>query len=875
MSSSGSIGNDSNNNKNNEQQRKICLLPQQVIDRIAAGEVVQRPVSVVKELLENSLDAGATRIVISFTAPLSLKQQHGICGKISVADNGCGIQATDLPLAATRHATSKLRTVEDFAHLSSFGFRGEALASVSMVSKLQIIARTSSAASGHTMTYIDGKPIQATPVPRARQVGTTITVQDLFYNLPQRRPSRDDFQQILGVAQKYAVQYASRGVGVVCEKQAATESAAKRQSSSITATTDLNTAMGLVMTIKASTLHDENDINFKDLQIRATKQVIAMIYGSALESHLQYFECRGESSDEAATTSAGKSQQEEEHQIDAPYLYKCRGAIVLPSYSLTTTKKERPQFILFINQRLVDSRPIQRAMEDVYAQFSASKPPLLFLSIEVPPTTVDVNVHPNKRECALLNLDAIIQSLAARLHRVMQDAGQSFVMEHPTTKKQPVAVNNPYNSNNKRRKSDPNENENMSQQQQSLTIGMSQQPLSLSQKSVPSSKKVRTSRATQSGALEPFLVRKEPLSRTSASTRNTQLSQDSSLAAASPTQQDLSQDSAASESSLSSATVVHRPGCPLLVATTVDTAGNDVDLTQPGAFATISSQCTCNTIGEATAGAANVIRVPRQALSRPKRVRPNECKYDSIRSLRKSVQTQTDQDVLAKLRKAYFVGVVSVHRSLVQVGEELVLLNHDEAAQELFYQLALNHFPGGATVANLGPIDIHTVVAHCLQMEESLQSSKSRPISCQLKISDTSSVQAEQAAACLLQQAPMLKEYFSIIIEKDQQERIMLRGLPVLLESYCPSPHALPLFLLRLATEVCWTDEKPCFHDVCKELGRFYASIPTDDHLASHVRHTLFPALTSILQPRQSLVAKQDFVPVTKLSKLYRIFERC
>ena len=112
----------------------ISVLPQEVVDQIAAGEVVQRPASVVKELIENCLDAGSTNIIIHV--------EKGGLSKLIVTDNGRGIPKTDLALAATRHATSKLSTVQDFKTLQTFGFRGEALASMSMVSKLTITSRT-------------------------------------------------------------------------------------------------------------------------------------------------------------------------------------------------------------------------------------------------------------------------------------------------------------------------------------------------------------------------------------------------------------------------------------------------------------------------------------------------------------------------------------------------------------------------------------------------------------------------------------------------------------------------------------------------------------------------------------------------------------
>lgn len=792
---------------------RIAVLPPEVVNRIAAGEVVQRPVSVVKELLENSLDAGASKVVVTFTPPPTLK--HESCGKIVVSDNGCGMPPEDLTLAATRHATSKLRSVEDFDTLQSFGFRGEAVASISMVSRLVVTTRTAAAPSGYTMRYVDGKPLPpAKPVPRARPVGTTMAVQDLFYNLRQRRPSRDDFKQILDVCQKYALLCAARGVGVACERTGASM--------------DLNTgSTGLVTTLHTALAADETPEKVRDLQARATKQVIAMVYGASLENHLKHWECR-------ETDEQGES------------MYECTGWMALPSYGLVSTKKEKPQFILFINNRLVESRPIQRALEDVYAQFAPQKPPFLFLSIQVPPTTVDVNVHPNKRECALLNLDAIIRSLVEHVRQILEDAGQSF----SAAERKPAVVKNPY----KRRRSDPNENEPTQLSQKALSQA------SLSQKSIPSSKKVRTSRASQSGALEPFLVRKTPFSQTSTAS-NGPSSQSST--ASSPTHLP-SQDGTKSTIESSSATMVeHQPGCPLL-----EPAAN-VDLSQPGAFAAVSSQCTCNAPAAPNVGAATAIRLPRQALSKVYKVPPRECEYESVGALRDEVQKQADPDLQIRLRKAYFVGVVNAQRSLVQVEEELVLFHHGEAAKELFYQLVLNHFPGGATVAEVGPIDVYSVIANLMHMEGTMHSSAKCPS--KLEISETTRVQAEQAATFLFQKEKTLRECFSIVVEQDAVGRIILKGLPVLLEGYTPSPHALPLFLLRIATEVNWEDEKRCFQGIGTELGRFYASIPTDDHIASHVRHSLFPALTSLLVPQKDL----SFEAVTKLSKLYRVFERC
>ncbi|WFQ78713.1 DNA mismatch repair endonuclease MutL [Xenorhabdus sp. SF857] len=156
----------------------IKILPPQLANQIAAGEVVERPSSVVKELVENSLDAGATRIDIDI--------ERGGAKLIRIRDNGCGIAKQDLMLALARHATSKIASLDDLEAIVSMGFRGEALASISSVSRLTLTSRPESQAEAW-QSYAEGRDMEVTVKPAAHPVGTTVEVLDLFYNTPARR----------------------------------------------------------------------------------------------------------------------------------------------------------------------------------------------------------------------------------------------------------------------------------------------------------------------------------------------------------------------------------------------------------------------------------------------------------------------------------------------------------------------------------------------------------------------------------------------------------------------------------------------------------------------------------------------------------------
>ncbi len=178
----------------------IKQLPDHLINQIAAGEVIDRPSSIVKELIENSIDAGATEIHVELEA--------GGIKKVGIRDNGCGIGSEELPVALQRHATSKISSIEDLTKVMTMGFRGEALSSIASVSRMSITSKTADQEHGSSLSY-DCVSAQKDSKPASHPVGTTIVVSDLFFNVPARRKflrtDRTEFNHIDAAIKKIAL----------------------------------------------------------------------------------------------------------------------------------------------------------------------------------------------------------------------------------------------------------------------------------------------------------------------------------------------------------------------------------------------------------------------------------------------------------------------------------------------------------------------------------------------------------------------------------------------------------------------------------------------------------------------------------------------
>ncbi|KZS97086.1 DNA mismatch repair protein MutL [Sistotremastrum niveocremeum HHB9708] len=379
----------------------IRRLQESLINRIAAGEIIHRPASALKELIENSLDAGSTTIRVTV--------KDGGLKLLQIQDNGCGIRKADLPVLAQRFTTSKLTTFSDLSKLVTYGFRGEALASVSHVAHLSVVTKTKDETCACKAQYEDGELTPpksgqtADPKPCAGNDGTTITVEDLFYNTPTRlsalRNSTEEYARILDVVTKYAVHNAH--VSFTCKKAGSTNP-------------DISTPGHPSTTVNAIKLLYGGMISRELLEVNA----------SGTRSHSSPKKKGKRKASDMNLDEDAIHEDDEEDEV----AWKAEAWI-----SSANFHAKKMTFLLFINHRLVDSSRIKRACEGVYnGILPKGTSPFIYLSLNIDPKSVDVNVHPTKREVHFLDEEQITDQVAGKLTAALANVNSSRVFEYQT-----------------------------------------------------------------------------------------------------------------------------------------------------------------------------------------------------------------------------------------------------------------------------------------------------------------------------------------------------------------------------------------------------------------------------------------------------------
>lgn len=341
----------------------INLLPKNIINQIAAGEVVERPASIVKELVENSIDAGATEIQIEVL-------DAGLT-EIIIKDNGSGIDKDDFENLFKRHATSKIEKIEDLQTLSTMGFRGEALSSIQAVSQVELVTKTGLDKTGY---FYNPHTSEVKALSKA-STGTTITIRNLFYNVPARKKflksNATELSHITKIIEEIAL--ANPAIAFIYKSQ-------NRE----------------LINVKASDLLTRT-VNI--LKVQEPEYLLLL-----------------------------DSQQ---HNV------KAIGYIGHPRIS-----KKSPQYHIFINNRPVIQPLINKAIQQGFdTMLEVGHYPFAFVSIFIPSTELDVNVHPRKTEVKFTDDKSVFQTVKYLIRDTLQKSAFDVVLKPHTTQPQPILGN--------------------------------------------------------------------------------------------------------------------------------------------------------------------------------------------------------------------------------------------------------------------------------------------------------------------------------------------------------------------------------------------------------------------------------------------------
>ncbi|GGX95152.1 DNA mismatch repair protein MutL [Litchfieldella qijiaojingensis] len=331
-------------------KRCIHILNPRLANQIAAGEVVERPASVLKELVENAIDAGSRRIEIEL--------ENGGARLIRVRDDGSGIAEDDLPLALSRHATSKIESLEDLEGVASLGFRGEALASISSVSRLELVSNIEEDPRSGWRVVAEGRQMEPRVSPAPHPRGTSVSVRDLFFNTPARRKFLRTEKTEFGHAEEAFRRLALSRYDV-----------------------------GWTLRHNQKTLHQ---LRGADDAAGRERRIAALLGGKFLDNALHL-------------------------DLEASGL-RLWGWVGLPTHS----RAQADQQYFFVNGRVVRDRLVAHAIRQAYRDvLFHGRHPVFVLYLEVDPTVVDVNVHPTKHEVRFRDGRLVHDFLFSSLHRAL------------------------------------------------------------------------------------------------------------------------------------------------------------------------------------------------------------------------------------------------------------------------------------------------------------------------------------------------------------------------------------------------------------------------------------------------------------------------
>ncbi|XP_058506732.1 DNA mismatch repair protein Mlh1 [Solea solea] len=735
----------------------IRRLDETVVNRIAAGEVIQRPANAVKELIENCLDAKSTNIQVTV--------KDGGLKLLQIQDNGTGIRKEDMEIVCERFTTSKLQKFEDLSAIATYGFRGEALASISHVAHVTITTKTADAKCAYRGCYSDGK-LKGALKPCAGNQGTQILAEDLFYNVSTRRKAlkspSDEYSRIVEVVSRYAIH--NSGKSFCVKKQGET--------------------VADVRTLPNASVVDN----------------IRVVFGNAVSRELIEVGC-------------------EDHKL----AYKMKGYISNANYSV-----KKCIMVLFINNRLVESSALKKAIETAYSAYLPKNThPFLYLSLEIAPKNIDVNVHPTKHEVHFLHEDGIIESVQRHVESKLLGTNSSRTY-FTQTLLPGLSVSGGTEVTSSSAKADSTER-------------------------VYAHQMVRTDCRAQK--LDAFLQPKEkpPLPNP--------------------------EPEPGVPSSKEAANKTTRPHS--IEMDEEDDAEMVAAMAQQGAE--VSKDEEENGVSACDAQRKRPRKEEQQqqeeeeeenltAAAVPKR---RVIKLNSIKELRAEIMESTHKGLQEMLQNHSFVGCINPQWTLIQHHTKLYLVNTTKLSQELFYQILIYDFGNFGVLRLSTPAPLYDLAMLALDCEESGWTEDDGP----------KEGLAQYIVDFLRKKAEMLEDYFSVEIDQEGN----LRGLPLLLDKYTPVMEGLPMFILRLATEVNWDNESECFKEFSKECSAFYSIRkqyilevePGEEQDGEanlwqwKMEHIIFKAFRTLLSPPRNFSEDGTVLQIANLPDLYKVFERC